>query len=647
MTTTRRWYKFLVSFISLQIALWMGSSLLAEVLRARFQVSLAEVGPRSIMITFALIAYVTHWQWAQRTAKRSQEERSALLRWLYLYGTLAVLLFLMLTVGFGIIATFADVFTPLERPWICFIFCIEDPDMGFYFPTASSNDWVALPLLILLCLYHWRLIRRDLQVVAENRDLFAVHTLFSVGIGVVGLLLAGLGALGTLEWILAGVMGKTTTPSANNLAILIVSLPLASLLTVGLRTKREPESITNLRGILTFIFSGIGLYLFISGSATLMGWLISTIEGSDQAIAPYSRLVTGWIGRSLVGIAMWQTAWRRIQKRLLDSDPQGRWIAWRMRFSYLVVIVASWTVFIYGAQLLHRLLWRLLDPRLAIQQPIVNLWYPLTGLIVVSAVWAYHMRVMRSDDALAYAVTRSAFKSFYLNLSYTVGLFGFLIGLGGCLSVVIRAYPSMALFTAGLRNEMAGFAAMGIVGLAVWNYHSILLRSEVRLGGERTEERAIRWNQLHIISFAGLVGLLVGLAGELSLLIRILSIEPFGYGFRQELAVFTSALLVGLPAWALPWRKAQPTDEMMRSADNRDRLAISRNVYLYSCMLVSALVTLWGFVRSITEFINARQLAGDTAFLLFDLGRSIGFIFVGTGAFLYYWMVVRSDSRFA
>jgi len=617
------------------------------VLRARFQVSLAEVGLRSGLAIFALFAYLTHWQWAQRIAKRSQEERSALLRWLYLYGTLALLLILLLIIGFGVIATFADILTPLERPWICFFSCIEYRDMGFYFPTASATDWVALPLLILLCLYHWRVVRKDLRVVVENESLFLVHTLFSVGISMVGLLLAGIGALGTLEWVLARVMGKVTTSSANDLAILIASLPLASFLTVGLRAKREPEFIALLRGVFIYVFSGIGLYLFISGSTTLLYWLLSAIGSDNQAMTPYYAFVAGGVWKLLVGLAIWQTAWNRSQKRLLSSDPRGRWIAWRMRFSYLVVVVSSWIAFIYTAQLLDMLFWRLLNPRPAIQQPIANPWYLLTGSIVISAVWAYHTRVMRSDDELANTATRSTLKRIYLYFSYTVGLVAFLIGLGGSLSVVIRAFPPIAKYAAGLRKEMAWFAALVIIGVVVWHYHSTLLRSEVRLVGERTEERAIRWNQLHIISFAGLVGLLVGLAGELSLLIRVLSTEPFGYGFRQELALFTSALLVGLLAWALPWRKAQPTEEMIRSPGGKDRLAITRKVYLYSCMLVSALMALLGFVLSTAEFLIVRQNAGGLGFLLFDLGRAIGFILVGTGAFLYYRMVFRSDSRFA
>jgi hypothetical protein len=86
---------------------------------------------------------------------------------------------------------------------------------------------------------------------------------------------------------------------------------------------------------------------------------------------------------------------------------------------------------------------------------------------------------------------------------------------------------------------------------------------------------------------------------------------------------------------------------MMRSLGGKDRLAITRKVYLYSCMLVSALIALWGFVLSTAEFLSVLQNAGGLEFLLFDLGRAIGFILVGVGVFLYYRMVFRSHSRFA
>ena len=588
MTSSRRWYIFLVSFISLQVALWMGSSLLAEVLMARFHVSLADVGLRSTMVILALYVYMTNWRWGQRMARRNEEERSASLRWLYLYGTLGFLLISMLITGFAVIATFVDTLTPLERPWICF-FCFEDPDVGFYFPEASATEWVALPLLILLCIYHWRVIRRDLQIIAEDKYLFLYHTIFSVGIGAMGLLLIVIGVIGTLDWVLPLIRGQEVTPSANNLAILFVSLPLASFLTIGLRAEREPKVITILRGVFTYGFSGFGLYLLVSGTSQLPERAYSAIESDNLLLLSYDTYSMGGIWKILVGLAMWLTTWKLSQKRLFESYIQVRWDIWHMRYSYLVVLVSSWTTFIIGAQFLDMWFRHLLGSYETDQLSNTDLWLKLIHLIVVAAVWVYHLRVIQSDEELTHTAILSVFNRIYFYISYTVGLVAFLLGSGGWLSVVIRAFLPMEVFSSGLQNEMAGFAALAIVGIAVWQYHSAILRRESRLMSEGFGEHSFIWNTLHIISLVGFVGLLVGLAGELSLLIRSLSAELFGHGLRHELALFASAVMVGLPAWILPWRKTQrDVAQMIGTPSSENRLSITRDVYLYACMIISS-----------------------------------------------------------
>jgi hypothetical protein len=595
------------------------------------------------MVILALYVYMTHWRLAQQMARRNEEERRASLRWLYLYGTLGFLLISMLITGFAVIATFVDILTPFERPWICF-FCIEAPDMGFYFPEASATEWVALPLLILLCMYHWRVIRRDLHIIAEDKHLFLFHTVFSYGIGAMGFLLIVLGVIGTLDWVLPLIRGQEATPSANNLAILLVSLPLASFFTIGLRAEREPKVITILRGVFTYGFSGLGLYLFVRGISQLPERTYSVIESDNLLLLSYDTYSMDGIWKIFVGLVIWLLAWKVSQKRLFESDVQIRWSIWQMRYSYLVVIVSSWITFIIGAQFIDMCFRHILGSYQIDQLSTTDLWFKLIHLIVVAFVWVYHLRVIRSDEELADTALRSIINHIYLYISYTVGLVAFLLGSGAWLSVVIRALLPMEVFSSGLRNEMAWFGALAIVGIAVWQYYSAFLRREARLMSEGFGEHAFIWNTLHIISLVGFVGLLVGLAGELSLLIRSLSAELFGHGIRHELALFASAVMVGLPAWVLPWRKAQRgVTEMIGPPNAENHRSITRNVYLYTCIFVSILTVLWGLVLATAEFLQIPQITGGAGFLLFGLGRAIGFILVGVLGFIYFRMTLLSE----
>ena len=337
MTPWRRLYLYLASFIGLQFTLWTGSSILAEVLTAGSQANPGEFGLRSTLTIFALILYTTHWRRAQRMAKQSEEERSTLLRWLYLYGTLTLLLLSMLVAGFKVVVDFLDAFTPLKRPWLSLF--ISSQDYGFYFPPISTLDWVVFPVMTLLCLYYWDVMRDDLHILVEDERLFTIHTLISTGIGLLGLLLLGIGVIGTLGWVLPRFIGQEITPSPNSPALLLISLPLASFLTIGLRARREPEIVEALRGISTFIFSAIGLFLLTFGSATLTMWLLITIGCGVRTIHPNYIFSSGGIWLFLAGLAIWYGAWCLKFRRLLDADPKGYWITGRMSFSFLAIVI--------------------------------------------------------------------------------------------------------------------------------------------------------------------------------------------------------------------------------------------------------------------------------------------------------------------
>lgn len=646
MTPGRRLYLYLASFIGLQFTLWTGSSILAEVLKAGSLANPGEFALRSTLTIFALILYTTHWRRAQGMAKQSEEERSTLLRWLYLYGTLTLLLLSMLVAGFKVVVDFFDTFTLLKRPWFSLYIGGLTHDNGFYFPPISTLDWVVFPVMTLLCLYYWGVMRDDLHILVEDERLFTIHTYFSTGIGLLGLFLVGIGILGTLGWVLPPFIGQEITPSPNSPALLLISLPLASFLTIGLRARREPEIVEALRGILTFIFSAIGLFLLTFGSATLTMWLLITIGGGVRTIHPNYIFSSGGIWLFLAGLAIWYGAWCLKLRRLLDADPKGYWITGRMSFSFLAIVIFSWSAMISGARLLNMLLLGLLTPGSAIPLASDDPWHLLATLIVSSAMWAYHVSVRRTGMKLSSTKFRSVLRRRYLVVSSMIGIVACLVGLSGILGGVMRAFPPITAIDTVLRKDIATSITLGVVGAVIWLNHSTLMRSEARLWDERHEEQAIIWNQLHIISFVGLVGLLISLAGEIGLLVQVFSAEPFGYGLRHELGLFTGALLIGLPAWALSRRKVQSIDEMTQLPGDGDFRPITRRIYFIACMLLAALMVLWGLVHCFAALLHVPRHVGIDGLLLFDLGRALGFLLVGSGTLIYYVMNIRTLKTF-
>ncbi|MEE9513638.1 MAG: DUF5671 domain-containing protein, partial [Anaerolineales bacterium] len=90
MSNVRRWYIYLVSAISLQGVVWAAIALLRNLfiygvdpIAAAFQIAVLIVG---------LPVYLAHWRQGQRLVQSEDEERGAVLRRFYLYGTMAAFL---------------------------------------------------------------------------------------------------------------------------------------------------------------------------------------------------------------------------------------------------------------------------------------------------------------------------------------------------------------------------------------------------------------------------------------------------------------------------------------------------------------------------------------------------------------------------
>src|SRR5512145_1665542 len=102
MVTVRRWYMFLVCLISLQAVVWAVIALLRNVLMSAGS-SVADTASQIAVIIIGLPIFLAHWLWAQKIAQKDSDERGAVLRRLYLYGTQAAFLAPVAVNTFGLI----------------------------------------------------------------------------------------------------------------------------------------------------------------------------------------------------------------------------------------------------------------------------------------------------------------------------------------------------------------------------------------------------------------------------------------------------------------------------------------------------------------------------------------------------------------
>jgi hypothetical protein len=234
----------------------------------------------------------------------------------------------------------------------------------------------------------------------------------------------------------------------------------------------------------------------------------------------------------------------------------------------------------------------------------------------------------------------SALRKFYLYVAVFVA--------------VLSAVANATFILAGLFRRLLDLPPLGdirgplpiVVGMAVlWAYHARVLRGDAALAAEAPRQAGIRRLYLYLVAAVGLAAFLVGLSGDISVLIRSLAGEFFGEGLRERLAWFTAALVAGLPVWILPWRSAQAAAVASGPGGMEERRSVVRKIYLYFYLFVATMTVLSSMVYIMYRLVSLALGERSPGNLLSDLGQAIAFSLIAVGVWLYHGAAVRGDGR--
>jgi len=219
---------------------------------------------------------------------------------------------------------------------------------------------------------------------------------------------------------------------------------------------------------------------------------------------------------------------------------------------------------------------------------------------------------------------------------------------------VLSAVTNAALILAGLFRRWLDLPSQGdiriplsiVVGTAaLWAYHAYVLRGDAALAGEAPRQAGVRRLYLYLVAAVGLAAFLVGLSGDLRVLIRSLAGEFFGNALREELAWFTAALIAGLPVWLLPWRQAQLGADASGPGGVEERRSVVRKIYLYFYLFVATVTVLSSLVYIVYRLLSLALGERNQGNLLSDLGQAIAFTLIAVGVWLYHGAALRGDGR--
>ena len=195
MATVRRWYIYLVCFVSLQAVALAVIELLRNTLSA-FRAPPLSLAFQMAVIIIGLPVFLVHWLLARRAARETDERASGVRRF-YLYLTLAT--FTGWTVGevYGLWSTLLRWATGASVQASSF-------SGSFIFTPAESITRGVVALLVLgaLWAYHWRVLAADMATTEMSEGLALLRRLYVLLFSATGVSLTIAGLVSLLRWLL-------------------------------------------------------------------------------------------------------------------------------------------------------------------------------------------------------------------------------------------------------------------------------------------------------------------------------------------------------------------------------------------------------------------------------------------------------------
>lgn len=489
MSTIRRWYLFLVTTISLQAVTWAVIELLRNLLGVWGDRSNEALAFQIAVIVIGLPVFLIHWLWAQRLAAGDPEEQGAVLRRLYLYGTMAALLAPALGNAIDLMQGLLGLLLAPGDGW----------RGGYQFGPKQSVAQGVLdsltPILVLglLWLYHRQVALADATAAPPAGNGALVRRLYLLGFSLGGLLVAAQAATATLRWVLYQPGGTTVAGASalvDPLAELLIGLPLWVLAwRLAQRLFHGPDDGERASALRTFYLHGVVFFsalAAVSGATMLLAGLLRQALGLE-ALGD----LRGPLPMVLVAAVVWayHSATLRADAALLGLGPARSASAETprqagiRRVSWYLVASVGLAVSLIGLGLIASVLIRALGAPSFGDDMREQLAWSLAALCAGLPVWALIWRRAQGlavRDGPAGEAERGA-------LVRRIYLYGFLFAatltiLSGLVYLVFRLLR-LALgepAEGSLAADLAQALAFSAIAAGVLAYHGSILRSEGR-----------------------------------------------------------------------------------------------------------------------------------------------------------------------
>jgi len=461
---------------------------------------------------------------------------------------------------------------------------------------------------------------------------FAGLSLLTLAVANLGQLLLGLalpsGALTTAE--------SVRDSTAQYAAAALVGLPVWLLHWLWIqRTARrdEGERSSTLRRL--FLYAVVATSMLV-----LAGSLQDTLESAFNLLLGGSGGALGVVRPLpfvLTAGVVWLGHWRVIEAdRRLVGETRGsgtlrRWYLFGLAFVGLMGMLI-------GLSGLVEAVWRGLTTTGTPIGPGVasGAATSLVGL----GVWVGHWRFLPSRLPVSAEAEdgTSVLRSVYLFLTLSVVVARTLVAASQVLYYIVARLlgvdqPGGA--SGNLLQAAAEPSSVLLVYGAAWAYQRVAIREQARAFDEAPRQAGVRRLYTYLVALAGLSVLVVGVAGLLWTLADAVVVGPGSMDVRQQVALFATLAVVGLPVWVLHWRA---------TVDASEAHSLARRLYLYVSLIAAALALIGAAAAALYRLINVALGASLNTSAVLDLTHALAVVAVSSVVAVYHWRIIRADS---
>jgi hypothetical protein len=550
MKSIRRLYFYLVAFISTEVVVWGLIGLLRSIVDDTVSGGADALAQALALILVGVPIFLVHWLWAQRASVRDEEEKTASLRAVFLYGILLATL----------IPVVQNLLAFIDRSFVQLAGLEASRAFGGFGQQTLADNLIAIVMNGIVAAYFWNILRHEWLTLPDTENFADVRRLYRYIWMLYGLLMTVFGAQQILRFLFylpGDVLGELGREVAiNGLALLIVGTPVWvyswRVIQYSLDDPAERHSTLRL-GVLYFLALG-GVITVITTAWNIVNTVLLRLLGQEMSLADF----TGRIGAALsIGLPLgvvWAYHGYWLNRHIEGVGDRVRQAGMKRLYNYILALIGLAVTFTGVATLFNFLIDVITGSDVVIGDARRGgLASSIASLIVGLPLWLLMWRPLQAE-ALAQGelgdhARRSVVRKAYLYLVLFASVIGGMATAVGLVYLLLRTVLGAGAGS-NFVNELLNLIQLLFLFSVLLLYHLSVLRTDGASTADSLAERQRTFNVLVVDSGNGFVesvrAALVKFAPNAPVTVTTAGEMPQG---RFDALILNGSLAVNAPEW--------------------------------------------------------------------------------------------------